>query len=253
MRTVINRFAGVLPTELFTQAVYPHNSYPFFAQRYNVNTTLVGGRGFWGNLGLMDSAQRQRVSQTVQLSKRVLPYIQHLPLQVQGSIGAMPEYYLHVDTAASAGQLMAFAGQAGYARVGVYLPQHNSLGALRHTYQRTGDSLFLDMTFAKPDDSREVFFLPNHGTGIGVESINAWLADIVLDTAARRLTITPGAEGELVLRFPLYLNGIRLAENVLAPVWVDAHFRYYLLQEKALQPIEVNWREGVSNSNAGSY
>jgi len=241
MRTVINRFAGILPTELFTQAVYPHNSYPFFAQRYHVNTALAGGRGFWGNLNLMDSTQRLRVGETVRLSKRILPYVQHLPLRTYGSIGSMPEWYLHLDTASAAGQLMAFAGQAGHAPLSVYVPQKNSLGALRHAYRRQGDTIRLDITFVKPDDSREVFFLPNGGTGIGVESCTGWLADLILDTNTRTLSIVPGAGGELVLRFPKAIGTVLQAGKPLAPVPADAAYSYYKLPMQAQQPLQVYW------------
>ncbi|MDR2845566.1 MAG: alpha-galactosidase, partial [Puniceicoccales bacterium] len=50
MRTVANRYDGVLPSDIFTYAVYPQNVWPTYSQRHNVNTALVAGHGIWGNL-----------------------------------------------------------------------------------------------------------------------------------------------------------------------------------------------------------
>lgn len=112
MRTVFNQYAEIIPSELFTQTVYPQNVYPFFAQRYNVNATLVAGHWSWGNLNMMKPEQRIRVGSLVEKSKIILPYIINLPLEVNGSIGSTPEIYTHVNSESAAGQVIAFSGSA---------------------------------------------------------------------------------------------------------------------------------------------
>ena len=59
MRTIANEFAGLIPLELFTYANYPHNNAR--AQRYNINTSLLAGHGFWGALEFMTPEERLRV------------------------------------------------------------------------------------------------------------------------------------------------------------------------------------------------
>jgi hypothetical protein len=242
MRTVINRFAGILPTELFTQAVYPHNSYPFFAQRYNVNTTLTGGRGFWGNLALMDSAQRIRVGKTIALSKRILPQVVHLPLEYHGKVGASPEWYLHLNRNLAAGQLTAFSAEACIAPISLKMNRLNNLAVLRHAYRWKDDSLQLDMQFLKPDDSREVFMVNNRGTGIGIEYADGWIEDALLDTSNRTLTIFAGAACRLLIRFPAGINPVLMdTGESMQPQSSNSQFSYRQLVMKAGEKVNLKW------------
>ena len=247
MRTVINLFAGIIPTELFTQAVYPHNMYPFFAQRYNVNSTLIGGRGFWGNLALMDSIQRQRVGRTISLSKKILPYFAHLPLQVHGNAGSSPEWYLHVDAASAAGQLIAFSSIALETNISLPMNRVNSLAILRHAYSWKKDSLQLPLQFVKPDDSREVFMLPNDGTGIGIETSSGWLEDVQLNTINRNLSISAGADGDLLIRFPVSIGLIYgQSKKELQPLRREGAYNYFQVKIKAKETVYLMWHDGNS-------
>src|SRR5690606_15899040 len=112
MRSITNRFAGVLPSQVFTFAVYPHNAAPFYAQRYHVNTSIVGGNGFWGNLKQTNEQQRASVNATVSKSKRVRPHIAQLPTRVHGRVGGSPEVYSCVNEATAYGQVVGFSGSA---------------------------------------------------------------------------------------------------------------------------------------------
>lgn len=202
MRTVINRYAGLIPTELFTQAVYPHNMAPFYAQRYNVNTSLVAGRGFWGNLELMNPEQRRRVGESVEKCKRVLPYIAHLPLQVTGGIGSSPELYIHVNQEKGAGQVIAFSGAVTEHDVTLDMPTDSCLAILHNTYSIKTSGIEIPLQFPMPESSREAFILPNLGTGIQVISSTAWLKDVRLDTEKKSLTIVPGGKGTITVKIP---------------------------------------------------
>ena len=247
MRTVINKYAGIIPTELFTQAVYPHNPYPYFAQRYHVNTTLVGGHGFWGNLLLMNQEQRMRAGKMVVKSKKVLPFISHLPTEVNGLVGAGPEVYVQLNRTVAAGQVIAFSGTAGTFPVKVALAGDSCLGVLNHAYQLSLDSLLLPFQFNRPEDSREAFVLPNSGCGISIESSTGWLDDIILLREKQQLRITPGNTGTITIRVPSYLS-IQL-NQIIQPIKQAAEnkrFQYYTVHLVDQQPVTIYWHKNVT-------
>lgn len=200
MRTVINEYTGIIPTELFTQAVYPHHVRPFDAQRYHVNTTLVAGRGFWGNLQAMSQPQRLRAGEMLAKSKRVLPYISALPMEVKGKIGSSPEIYTHVNRSKGAGQVIAFSGSAINFTHKVELNTDSCVAVLNHAYKMEGNIIEIPFQFTTPDASREAFIIPNNGTGISIRESSAWLKNVTLNDNS--LEIEAGATGELVLVFP---------------------------------------------------
>ncbi|NEW84301.1 MAG: hypothetical protein GZ094_18310 [Mariniphaga sp.] len=243
MRTVINQYAGILPTELFTQAVYPQNEYPYFAQRYNINTTLVGGRGFWGNLKMMKPEQRIRVGKQVAKSKLVLPYISHLPLEISGSIGASPEVYTHLNREKCAGQVVAFSSIACEAPVSVTLNTENCLGVLNHSYSTNSGKINLPFQFNRTDDTREAFILPNQESGIGIESSTGWIDGLELNLAKRSLKIIPGTTGELKIRFPVTCLKIISSDKKLNKEEISSgdRFNYYNLKVTEIKPIELFW------------
>src|SRR5699024_5610261 len=111
-RTIANEYNNIIPLQLFTYANYPHNSLPFMAQRYNVNSSIVCGRGLWGNLSLMNFTQRARVGKLVNKAKRVSPFLKNSMTSVIGKVGASPEIYTTVNAAEAAGQVIAFSGSA---------------------------------------------------------------------------------------------------------------------------------------------
>jgi hypothetical protein len=242
MRTVLNEYAGVIPTELFTHAVYPHNEYPFFAQRYSVNTSLVGGRGFWGNLDMMKTEQRIRVGNLVEKSKLVLPYIIHLPVKVSAMVGASPEIYTHVNKEKAAGQVIAFSGSPCSAPVSVSINTENCLGVLNHAFSLDSGTVHLPFQFDRPDDTNEAFIVSNDGNGIGIESATGWIDALELDVFAKRLTIVSANESTIILRVPMSFK--KLVSN-----GIPLHFRrednnrfsYYALNLNQLKPVVISW------------
>jgi hypothetical protein len=242
MRTVLNEYAGVIPTELFTHAVYPHNEYPFFAQRYSVNTSLVGGRGFWGNLDMMKTEQRIRVGNLVEKSKLVLPYIIHLPVKVSAMVGASPEIYTHVNKEKAAGQVIAFSGSPCSAPVSVSINTENCLGVLNHAFSLDSGTVHLPFQFDRPDDTNEAFIVSNDGNGIGIESATGWIDALELDVFAKRLTIVLANESTIILRVPMSFK--KLVSN-----GIPLHFRrednnrfsYYALNLNQLKPVVISW------------
>lgn len=197
MRTIPNRFNGILPLDLFTYANYPHNPWPFFAQRYNVNSSLISGYGFWGNLELLTDEQLERAGRLVGKSKRVLPFLTETTTEVSGPVGAAPEVYARVNNKIGAGQVIAFSGQPLHDLHKIPLKGERVLGVLNHAYYIENDTLYLPFTFSMVDDTREAFMMPNHGSGISILSSTTWIDDV--QYVDKQLTIKPGAEGKIVL------------------------------------------------------
>lgn len=197
MRTIPNRFNGILPLDLFTYANYPHNPWPFFAQRYNVNSSLISGYGFWGNLELLNDEQLERAGRLVGKSKRVLPFLTETTTEVSGSVGAAPEVYARVNNKMGAGQVIAFSGQPLHYLHKIPLKGEKVLGVLNHAYYIENDTLYLPFTFSMVDDTREAFIMPNQGSGISILSSTTWIDDVQF--VDKQLTIKPGAEGKIVL------------------------------------------------------
>lgn len=244
MRNVLNEYGGMIPNELFTQAVYPHQVRPFDAQRYNVNTSLVGGRGFWGNLKLMSEQQRKMAGALVAKSKLVLPQIEDLPINVQGKIGSSPEIYSHVNVSAGAGQIIGFSGSALKYTFINPINTDNCLAVLNHAYKFIPDTLELPFEFSKPEDTREAFIIPNRGSGISIVSSSGWLDAVELNNLAKRMTIKAGGATELVLRFPDNLNNISAKGSALKNVSEpdSGRYNYFELGLKAGEPIIVEWQ-----------
>lgn len=200
MRRIVMSNFRWLPSEIFTYASYPHNQQPFFAQRYNVNTSLMAGHGFWGNLGRMTPDQRGYVGRMVAKSKRVLPWLYGKPMNMHGCIGASPEIYWQIDEVSSFGQVFAFSGSEILHRHRVKVNPVTLLGVLNHAYELEGDSIVLDFEFSMPDDSREAFVLGNEGAGVRVISATGWLEDIKVTDGS--LEIVTGAAGTMRVNVP---------------------------------------------------
>lgn len=208
MRSIPNRYAGLIPLELFTYANYPHTRGK--AQRYNVNTSLIAGHGFWGALEELSAAERQQVGVMVAKSKRVLPYIEDVMPEVIGRVGGSPEIYTLVDREAGAGQVIAFSGQALEYRHVVDVDGGQLLGVLNHAYRVEDEKLTLDLQFPMPDATREAFILPNEGSGISIQSSTSWLDDLSLQSGA--LTYQVGAPGMQTIRWAARNGRPRVAE-----------------------------------------
>ena len=244
MRTVFNQYVGIMPTELFTQAVYPQNVYPFFAQRYNVNTTLVAGHGFWGNLNMMKPEQRIRAGNLVEKSKRILPYIIDLPIEVSGNIGSSPEIYTHVNKISAAGQVIAFSGSAVESPATIQVNTENCLGVINHSFSTSPSSIHIAFQFTRPDDTREAFILPNQGTGIGIESCTGWIEDLKLDIQNKSLIIVPGNQGEIIIRIPTVYSEVEADGKMLNQQSGDntAKYRRFKLVIDRPLPVKLEWK-----------
>jgi len=205
---------------------------------------LVAGHGFWGNLNMMKPEQRIRVGALVEKSKRVLPYIIDLPIEVSGNIGTSPEIHTYVKNNSAAGQVIAFSGSAVESPATIQVNTENCLGVINHSFSTSPGSIHLPFQFTRPDDTREAFILPNHGTGIGIESCTGWIEDLSLDIQNKSLTIIPGNQCEIILRIPpdyteVYANGKMLEEQKVDNTAKYRHFK--LVIDKPL-PVKLTWK-----------
>jgi hypothetical protein len=208
MRTIINQLGGVLPPEVFTYAQYPQNVAPFYAQRYNVNTSLVAGRGFWGDLKLMSKNDRETVGKTLKKAKMVLPFITGKPLVITGRIGASPEMYDQIDYQNAFGQVIGFSGSTRNYLHKIKINSENLLCVLNQSYRLKENNLNFDFQFTIPDDTREAFIIGNKGRNISILESTGWIDDVQLEE--NNLIISLGATSNLKIKMPETAKNIQV-------------------------------------------
>ncbi len=208
MRSIINQLGDIFPPEVFTFAQYPQNVAPFYAQRYNINTSLIAGNGFWGDLKMMSKKERETVGNSVNKAKIVSPFIAGKPLKIIGKIGDSPEIYEQVDTSNAYGQVVGFSGSAKDYIYSVKLNTQNLLCALNQSYYLEGDLLHFNFQFTIPDDTREAFIIGNNGAGISVLKSTGWIDNVKLED--KKLDIKLGAESILTIKMPDGAKNIKL-------------------------------------------
>lgn len=211
MRTIINQLGTVLPPEIFTYAEYPQNVAPFYAQRYNVNTSLVAGRGFWGDLKMMSKKDRETVGKTLKKAKMVLPYITGKPLVMTGRIGASPEMYEQIDCQNAFGQVVGFSGSTRNYIHKSKINVENLLCVLNQSYRLKENNLIFDFQFAIPDDTREAFIIGNKGKDISILESTGWIDDVQLED--KQLIIILGAVSDLKIKMPATARNIKVSAS----------------------------------------
>ncbi|TAN16460.1 MAG: hypothetical protein EPN37_08235 [Chitinophagaceae bacterium] len=221
-RTIVNVYNEIIPRQLFTYANYPFNSLPFMAQRYNVNSSIICGGGFSGDLSLMNSEQRDRVGILIKKVRRIRPLINNIKTVMTGIIGASPEIYTTVNPLEAAGMVIAFSGRAIKNNVHqVQLNKTRFFGVLNNAFAIESDTLQLYFQFPAPDSSREAIILPNQDSGIHVISCTSWLEELSLED--RVLKVVCGAPCKIKIIWPKSkgfpeLNGAELINSYIDKV-----------------------------------
>ncbi|WP_418992560.1 alpha-galactosidase [Alistipes sp.] len=200
IRQSINATAGLLPPELLTYAVYPHNKAPFCTQRYNVNTVLQAGHGFWGDLTATTAADRSYIREQTGKARRVLRHVAGRPLSITGRVGASPELYIQAAPEKGYALFTAFSGSPVAHTAYIALDTAQVLGVLNHAFSTDSGGVRLDLQFAAPDDTREAFVLGNNGTGVRILSSTGWLDALSADTHS--LHVRSGSATELHIALP---------------------------------------------------
>lgn len=159
MRTIPNVYNGIIPLELFTYANYPHNLKNKL--HYNVNTSLIAGHGFWGDLSLTTSEGREIVGKKVRKSKKVLPYLTDVKTNIIGKVGDSPEIYTQINVEEAAGQVIAFSAEPVEYMHKVKLNPDKLLAVLNHPYKFLEGTLELQLDLNEKVSTCEAFIIPN--------------------------------------------------------------------------------------------
>ena len=196
MRTIPNEYNGIIPLELFTYANYPHNLEN--SMDYNVNTSLIAGHGFWGDLSLTTEEERLAVGKKVAKSKSVLPYLTDVRTEITGKVGDSPEIYTQFNQEQCAGQVIAFNEGATVYEHTISIDNSKLLALLNHSYQINEDSLHLSFNFTDGPSTHEAFILPNNESGVSIISSTSIIDAVSLDeNGLSYKIITPGIQNVL--------------------------------------------------------
>jgi len=168
MRTIPNEYNGIIPLELFTYANYPHNIEN--SMDYNVNTSLISGHGFWGDLSLTNDRERKIIGKKVVKSKLVLPYLTDIKTYTMGKVGDSLEIYTQINNDACAGQIIAFGNNSSSYTQGAKIDSTKLLAVLDHPYKFEMGFLTLNFAFEEEPSTKEAFIIPNEGIGISISS-----------------------------------------------------------------------------------
>ena len=204
MRLVPALYHHFLPPVLQTAANYPHNHPEYMAQRYAVNTSLLGGFGFWGDLSDMTEEERLRVGAYVEAFNPVKETVARVRPEVEGIVGASPEIYTYFDREAGEGQVIAFSSTPGRRTHQLSVDPDRILGVVRNAYQLEDDDLSIHFVFPYGESSREAYIRSNGGSGIHVVGSTSWLAE--LNGSSDRLEFVAGAAGSHDVRWPTALG-----------------------------------------------
>jgi len=215
MRLVPSLYHSFLPPVLQTAANYPHNHPEYMAQRYAVNTSLLGGFGFWGDLSTMTEEERLRVGAYVEAFNPVKETVARVRPKVEGLVGSSPEIYSYYDREAAEGQVVAFSSTPGRrTHVVDDIDAARILGVVRNAYDVGDDGLAIHFVFPHGEASREAYIRSNEGSGIRVARSTSWLE--ALEVSGSRLEFVAGAPGRHDVLWPAALGApqVEAAEGV---------------------------------------
>ena len=226
MRTIANEFAGLIPLELFTYASYPHNITG--SMEYNVASSLLAGHGFWGDLSLMSSEEREYVGQQVEISKQVLPLISESPPVAHGKVGDSPEIYRLINEEESAGQLIAFSRAESSFTVVQAINPKKLLAVLKHPYRIKEGKLEMDLKFPDKESAKAIFILPNQESEISI-----WSSSVPLENAKlteNSLSFKTQGPGEQVIYWPVALGKPVVMGNTVSEFRMKVKENSYRIQ-----------------------
>lgn len=208
MRTIYYRYNLIIPSALQTAANYPHdrrnqpkNRRSLGSQEYNIYSTLVGGNGFWGNLGKLDDDERTNAGQIISKYKRVAKSVFAVRPGVSGSIGSSPEIYEFIDPEKAEGQVIAFSGSILKTSYNTQpIRTDKLLGVLNHGYAVVDGHIRFDFEFTEPDAVRGCFILGENQFGASVVKSTCWLKDLRSEEDLL-LKIINGAPGQVIIHW----------------------------------------------------
>jgi len=198
MRRIPEEFWNIIPPQLITYANYPHHVFPFFAQRNNVNSSLIMGNGFWGNLSSAGENSCIRAGEFVEKYKRILPSLLGQPMnkiEKNNQFTIFEQYGKNL----SSGYIVGFASSAGNYTHSIKFNNDSVLAILHNSYNLTDNTI--SFQFSAPETSREVFVLPNNSSGMTILSSTCWLKDALIKDN-NTLIYQTGSSGKQVIKIP---------------------------------------------------
>ena len=178
MRTIANEFAGIVPLELFTYANYPHNITG--NMEYNVHNSLLAGHGFWGNLELMNTQERNWIGSQVKLSKQVLPFLVDVNPRVTGKVGDSPEIYSIVNANEAAGQIVVFSENPIELQLNEKIAPEKFLTIVNEPFALEDGLITMKVKFSRNESSSAIFILPNKNSGVSIVSSTSAINSVEL-------------------------------------------------------------------------
>jgi len=194
-RTIVNEYAGLIPLELFTFANYPHNIEG--DMNYNVNSSLMAGHGFWGNLSLMSQNERLWVGKQIERSKKLLPYLLEVNPKIIGEVGSSPEIYEIINTNEAVGQINIFSEKPVEQALESKLNAGNTLAVLNSAYRLKNNLLQTSASIAKKEGSQVIFILPNKDQGVSLRKSTCQLTDASFKNAVLEYSTSTSGKQEL--------------------------------------------------------
>ncbi len=216
MRTIVNKFAGIIPLELFTYANYPQNINGFM--KYNVANSLLAGHGFWGNLELMTHKERSWVGEQVAFSKNVLPYTVDVNPLVIGKVGDSPEIYAVVNKEEAAGQIIVFSEKPVQKKFSVKIEAEKLFVVLNEPYSVENNQLQFNFNLNETDASQAVFVLPNENRQVSVISSTAAISDAIFTDGLLEYIVKAPGEQEIRWSRKLGEPNVRSAPGITSEI-----------------------------------
>lgn len=221
-------YGSFMPSVLMTVANYPHDDPLYRAQRYNVSSSITGGRGFWGYIEEMSGEERNRVAGYLELPKRVSETVANSRTEIVGKVGGSPEIYTTVDRDIAEGQVIGFSGTVlEYNHEVLGLDTSQLLGVVKNAFDTIDDILTIPFRFPMGNTSREAYLLTNNGSGITVQSSTSWLEDLALN--GQTLTMINGAPGEHTIRWAKHNGYPSIEYDKEIDVKIDEGDEFYTL------------------------
>ncbi|MBR1576464.1 MAG: alpha-galactosidase [Bacteroidales bacterium] len=198
VRACLDEYAGIFPPEVFTFATYPMSLSG--ALKYNVNSILQGGHGFWGDLRKTTPEDRRFAASRIRMAKRVLPFTEGAPMTHSGRLCDSPELYVQADASSGYALMTGFSSEPWIGDYRIAVPAQKVLAVLGHPFRTDADGVVLPLRFAGEDDSCSAFVIGDAGAGPKILSSTGVLEDVTVEDGVLR--VTAATDTELTLSIP---------------------------------------------------
>jgi hypothetical protein len=235
MRTIINEYAELLPREVLTYANYPHDQEG--ALKYNTANSILAGNGFWGNLELMDDAERKEVGTMLASAKELQLELYGIHPSVEGKVGDSPEIYTFYSDHSATGQVIAFSTEPATQNLSVDVNKNSTLAVLNTPYQMADNKVNFELNFETANGSAFIPILSNKDQEFSIISTTSSVLSTEITTDGYEYKVQ--GKGQQVIRW-----GISLGEPLISS---DEAFTY--TKEESIDSGYIQIRISTSAEN----